>query len=717
MKKPKSGNPMRALYNWMENSTLLQCIRSGLVMTIPVLLIGSFALVLRSLPIPAYQEFITGFLSGTLYSIFDVIHSATFGFMAVYMTVSISICYSQQRMDSQQFHYGPLFTSIICFCVLSGFLSEDFSLEAFGVKGMFTAIICALGASALYCWLSRRLTGRVRLYADGADVEFNSAISTIIPAILVILVFALLNLCLVKLFRVNSTQLLFVNLINGFFANMGRSLGSMLLFVLLSNVLWFFGIHGTDVLESVTQHLFVPAVSVNAANIAAGGEATEIFSKTFFDVFVAMGGCGTSVCLLLAVLLFSRRRSNRNLSRFAAFPMLFNINEPMVFGLPIVFNPVLLIPFLLTPLVMVFTSSAAMILGLVPIPATTVEWTTPVLLGGYLATGSISGAVLQFVNIVIGVLIYRPFVRLYDKEKLRNADWRMEKLIRILQKSEAERRPVELLALRDSTSTVSKALAEDLRFHLTKELPKLYYQPQFDSQGACIGAEALLRWEHPLYGMVYPPLMIQIAEESGMLTTLEEGVFRAVLKDMEELLRILGPEAKISVNVTGTTIQTAKFERFLSEMHRQFPSRTRNLCIEITEQAAIHLDQDLLERLMRIHGLGYCFAIDDFSMGNTSIKYLQTNVFDCIKLDGSLSRNVLSNPRSLEIVASIAELAENFGIQVLAEFVETSEQREILEGVGCKLYQGYLYSPAVALNRLREVLPNREDAQDREKSE
>lgn len=710
MKTPNRGNPMRALYNWMDNSTLLQCIRSGLVMTIPVLLIGSFALVLRSLPIPAYQEFITGFLSGTLYTIFNAIHSATFGFMALYMTASISICYSQQRMDSQQFHYGPLFTSIICFCILSVFLSENFSLEAFGVKGMFTAIICALGASALYCWLSRRLTGHVRLYADGADVEFNSAISTIIPAILVILVFAVLNLCLVKLFGVHSTQMLFVNLINGFFSNMGRSLGSMLLFVLLSNVLWFFGIHGTDVLESVTQHLFVPAVALNAGNIAAGGQATEIFSKTFFDVFVAMGGCGTSVCLLIAVLLFSRRRSNRNLSRFAALPMLFNINEPMVFGLPIVFNPVLFIPFVLTPLMTVFTSWAAMALGLVPIPAVTVEWTTPVLLGGYLATGSISGAILQLVNIVLGVLIYRPFVRLYDKEKLRNANWRMEKLIRILQKSEAERRPVELLALRDSTSTVSKALAEDLRFHLARELPKLYYQPQFDSQGACIGAEALLRWEHPLYGMVYPPLMIQIAEESGMLTALEESVFRRVLKDMEPLLDVLGREAKISVNVTGTTIQTAKFERFLSEMHQRYPKYTRNLCIEITEQAAIHLDQDLLERLMRIHGLGYCFAIDDFSMGNTSIKYLQTNVFDCIKLDGSLSRNVLSNPRSLEIVASIAELAASFGIRVLAEFVETSQQREILEGAGCRLYQGYLYSPAVPLDSLREALPGSKQA-------
>lgn len=517
MKITKLNRIVHTAYDKMGNSELLQCIRSGLVMTIPVLLIGSFALVLRSLPIPAYQNFISTFLSGVLYNLFSLIYNATFGLLAVYMTISISICYSQQRLDNQAFHYGPLFTSVICFCIFSGFLSEKFSLEAFGVKGMFTAIICALCATVLYCKISKVLSGRMRLYADGADGEFNIAISTILPAIAVILIFALINLFFVKVFGVSSTQMLFINLINGLFANMGPSLGAMLLFAFLSCVLWFFGIHGSDVLDSVSQHIFEPAIAVNIANIAVGGVATEIFSKTFYDVFIVMGGCGTSICLLIAVLLFSRRRSNRNLSRFAALPMLFNINEPMIFGLPVVFNPTMLIPFLLVPLVMVVTSSAAMYFGLVPIPVVEVEWTTPVLLGGYLATGSIRGAILQLVNIIIGVLIYWPFVKLSDREKLRNANRQMETLIRVLKQSQSENRSIELLSLRDRTSSVSKALAEDLRFQISRRLPTLYYQQQYDNHGVCIGAEALLRWEHAVYGMIYPPLLIKIAEETGYL--------------------------------------------------------------------------------------------------------------------------------------------------------------------------------------------------------
>lgn len=704
MKLGQLSNPMRILYEKMDNSKLLQCIRSGLVMTIPVLLIGSFALVLRSLPIPVYQNFITTFLSGILYDIFAVIYNATFGFLALYMTMSISICYSQQWLDNRTFHYGPLFTAIICFCIFSGFLSDNFVLEAFGVKGMFTAIICALGASALYCRIRRRLSGVVRLYADGADAEFNNAVSTIMPAICVIVIFTLLNLFFVKVFHVDSTQLLFINLFNGFFNNLGRSLGTMLLFTFLSGILWFFGIHGNDVLDTVSEHLFVPATAVNAANIAAGGEATEIFSKTFFDVFVVMGGCGTSICLLLAVLLFSKRRSNKNLAKFAAFPMLFNINEPMIFGLPIVFNPMLLIPFLLTPIVMVLTSAAAMYSGLVPIPVTDVEWTTPVLLGGYLATGSVRGIILQFINIVIGVLIYRPFVKLYDDEILHHAKIRLEKLVDMLQKSEIERKSVELLALRDSTGTISKTLVEDLRFQLSKHLPTLYYQPQYNRDGICIGVEALLRWKHPAYGLIYPPLIIKLADESEILIDLEKSIFQAVFCNFDELLAIMGGKGKISVNVTGTTIQTAEFEKFLLDMHKKYPDYVNYLCIEITEQTAIHFDKELLERLSRIRALGYTFAIDDFSMGNTSINYLQTNVFDLVKLDGSLSRNVLTNARSLEIVSSIAVLASNFHIQVLAEYVETEEQRQMLENVGCYLYQGYLYSPALPLEELRKSL-------------
>lgn len=697
-------NTIQTIYDRMDNSRILQCIRSGLVMMIPVLLIGSFSLVFRSLPIDPYQDFITSFLSGAVYQLLTFIHNATFGFLAVYMTMAIAICYSQQNLTAYTFSYGPLFTSLVCFCIFSGLLSENFTVDAFGVNGMFTAIVCSLGASSLYCYISKRLPRFAHLYTDGADSEFSSAITTIVPSLSVILAFALINLFFVHYFSVSGFQFLVVDMINQIFSNMGRSPVSAMLFILISSILWFFGIHGSDVLDPVSQHIFQPALDVNLQLLQNGQPATEIFSKPFFDVFAFMGGCGTTLCLLLAIVLFGKNRSNHSLARLAALPMLFNINEIMVFGLPIVFNLLLLLPFLLTPLVMALTSGLAMYFGLVPYPIANVEWTTPVFLGGYMATGSLSGAALQLFNLVVGTLIYRPFIKMLDAKKLSNAKMGIENLTKLYQKSEEEGRPLELMTLRGFLSNIPKALAEDITQRLQKQGPVLFYQPQYDNENTCIGAEALLRWQNPLYGTLYPPMVIKLAEETGQLLHLEKEIFKAVTKDMGLLLSLIGKNATVSVNVSGITIQTDEFEAFLSELQKEHPEACRHICIEITEQAALQINDTQISRLTRIHDMGYSLAIDDFSMGSTSIKYLQSNVFDLIKLDGSLSRDVINNTRSRDIVASIAALSKNFGIQVLAEYVETKDQQKLLESIGCCLYQGYLYSPAVPIQKLKETL-------------
>ncbi len=141
----------------------------------------------------------------------------------------------------------------------------------------------------------------------------------------------------------------------------------------------------------------------------------------------------------------------------------------------------------------------------------------------------------------------------------------------------------------------------------------------------------------------------------------------------------------------------------MRELRDRYPHYSTRICVEITEQAALNFDDELTQRLTRIKEMGYSLAIDDFSMGSTSIKYLQTNIFDMVKLDGGLSRDILTNSRSRDIIASITELSHNFGIRVLAEYVETEEQKRVLEETGCLLYQGYLYSPAVSVEQFQEI--------------
>lgn len=700
-KKKTSG--LVQMYSGMADIKTVQCIKNSLIMLLPVLLAGAFALFFQSLPIPAYQSFVKSFLSGAFYTFLSYVYSATFGVLGLYMAASVAFSYMQSRMSTQTYGYGVVVTSLVCFFIFIGIGgSAEFSMKSLGAEGMFTAIVCALAASFLYDNIARKINRFVRFFSDGADDAFHAMLSTIVPSISVILIFAGINLILSKVFHVSGFQMLFTNLLNYIFKSRDRSLGTALLFEFLLGVMWLFGVHGNNVLESVAQDIFVPAISINQEQLALGMPATEIYSKTFFDVFVVMGGCGTTWCLIIALLLFSKRKSGRNLAKLAVAPGLLNISEIVIFGLPVVFNPIFMIPFLLTPMVCVIISSAAMQLGLVPVPINQVEWTTPIFLGGYLATGSIAGSLLQLVNLVVGVLIYTPFVKLFDEESVRNAKQKIQKLVDVLMSSEESRKPVELLKLHDDAGAVAKILAQELQDLIEKKQLTMFYQPQFNADGSCIGAEALLRWRHDIYGMIYPPLTVKLAAETKRLQELEENVFLAVVKDVDRLCSVLGGGAKISVNVTGETVQLDEFEKFLEQLQKDYPEQCSHIAIEITEQATLLIDNALIQRLTRIKDMGFELEIDDFSMGSTSIKYLQTNIFSVLKLDGALSRGVLSNPRSRDIVASIIKLSHEFGISVLAEYVENEEQRKALEDVECRMYQGYLYSPAVSVEELEE---------------
>ena len=133
----------------------------------------------------------------------------------------------------------------------------------------------------------------------------------------------------------------------------------------------------------------------------------------------------------------------------------------------------------------------------------------------------------------------------------------------------------------------------------------------------------------------------------------------------------------------------------LKELTQNREINPKNICIEVTEKMTLNFDKDLEDKIERIKKLGFSLAIDDFSMGYTSIKYLKSSIFDMVKLDGSLVQGMSDNPRCENIIESITNLGQSLDFDVLAEFVETQEQFDRLKSIGCFKYQGYLFSPAV----------------------
>ncbi len=687
----------------VQDYTVIQAMRRGLVSLIPILMIGSFSVLFSTFPVFGYVDFITTWCDGFIYNLFDTVQKVTFGMLSVYMAGIVG--YHMGIMDRNvepEKRYGTMLVSLGSFFVLSG--AVDGTYDAFGVKGMFVAIVAAGIASELYLWVAKRMKGR-QILADGADMHLISAIRTIFPAVLSFIVIVLTNNIIMKIAGQESFYALMHSLMEAFVDTVGTGFIAVFVYVLLGCILWFFGIHGSDVLDSVAESIFQPATQQNLVLVQSGQMPTQILTKQLVDCFVLIGGCGATICLMIALLIFSKRKGTRNLMKVSVIPMLFNINEILVFGLPIIYNPLFLAPFLVVPVVCLCISYVAVSTGLVPMVTTDIQWTTPILINSYLFSGSWKGVALQLVNLTVGVGIYAPFVKLYDKKKDEASKKNYDLMVQRLKESEASGSPI---ALTDSTLSygwMGKALAADLEYAFAHKEFKLFYQPQYNDNDECIGAEALLRWKHPSLGWIYPPLIFKLAEETGNREKLERWVLLSVLSEARMLQdRFSDSHLKISANVTGASIQQKSFEDFLQKVAKENDIKKLNICLEITEQDALLLDETLRERFLHLRKLGYMLAVDDFSMGSTSIKYLTDSHFELVKLDGSLVKGILDNPRCVEIIASIVRLSDSLGVQVLAEYVSDAQIREKLLKVGCRLYQGWYYSPAIPLEEFVDLI-------------
>ncbi len=244
---------------------------------------------------------------------------------------------------------------------------------------------------------------------------------------------------------------------------------------------------------------------------------------------------------------------------------------------------------------------------------------------------------------------------------------------------------------------ISRLLIKDLKRAVLCDELYMVYQPQFNHENKMFGAEALLRWNHPIYGNIYPPLIIKLAEEADVLIDVEKYVFAEVRKD---IINYGYGKMKISINSTVISLQEDNFVDYLIDLYKVMLDKGQPIYIEITEQRELLTENHIISNLEKLQDAGFKFAIDDFGMGHTSLKYLQINKFDLVKLDGSITRSLMKDKTARDIVDSIVHLSNTAGFSVLAEYVETNEQKNKLEEMGCCEYQGYLYSPPVPASEL-----------------
>lgn len=239
----------------------------------------------------------------------------------------------------------------------------------------------------------------------------------------------------------------------------------------------------------------------------------------------------------------------------------------------------------------------------------------------------------------------------------------------------------------------ASALESDLRQAITGQQFQLYYQPQVGDNGAIIGAEALLRWSHPDRGMVLPGTFVPLAEESGLIQPIGHWVLREACAQLRAWADIPGAGSlRLAVNISVRQFQQPDFVEEVRQVIATSGIAPTRLKLELTESLVLRDVADTIAKMEELKAMGIGFSMDDFGTGHSSVAQLKSLPLEQLKIDLSFVRELKNIPHDTTIIETIIAMGRTLGFHVIAEGVETEEQRALLARAGCHAYQGYLYS-------------------------
>ncbi len=236
----------------------------------------------------------------------------------------------------------------------------------------------------------------------------------------------------------------------------------------------------------------------------------------------------------------------------------------------------------------------------------------------------------------------------------------------------------------------------------------LHYQAQVVGNGRVTGAEVLVRWQHPQRGLVSPGEFIPLAEDTGLILPLGHWVLETACAQLARwATRAATAHLTLAVNVSAKQFRQAEFVNQVLAVLTKTGANPKRLKLELTESLLVHNVEDIVEKMFALKAKGVGFSLDDFGTGYSSLSYLKRLPLDQLKIDQSFVRDLLIDPNDMAIAKTIIALARSLELGVIAEGVETAEQRDFLASSGCHAYQGYLFSwplPLEGFERYADIL-------------
>ena len=396
-------------------------IRDGMAVIIPVAIVGSFFTIISQFPIDSWKKFITPYLPAL-----QVPVTFSIGMMALYscyaMASALAKQYNLDRNSSATVATMAFFILAISPGTLNAQAAKLSGMVAgtvlpstnFGAQGLFTAMLVSMISVEIIRWFKEK--NLVIKMPDGVPPAVSNSFVSLVPAsVIIILAWVIKE---VLHFDLNAGLLALLSPLSNFGKD---NFISAIVPPFFNSLFWLFGIHGAITSTPIYPYWY-KNLDANMTAIAHGvsaANAPRFMTEQFFQWFVYIGGSGTilGLCILLAFL--SKSSFGKTLGKAIIIPSIFNINEPIIFGLPIVLNPYFAVPFIVTPMVTGALTYFAMALHLVSRTIALVPWTLPGPIGAYMATGfDWRAAVLSIINIIISIAIYYPFFKVWDKKQL-----------------------------------------------------------------------------------------------------------------------------------------------------------------------------------------------------------------------------------------------------------------------------------------------------------
>ncbi|MEG0315138.1 MAG: PTS sugar transporter subunit IIC [Erysipelotrichaceae bacterium] len=412
----KLSGPM----NKLANQRHLRAVRDGIIATLPLIIVGSFFLIIANPPLPTDWG-ISVFLKTNAATIL-LPYRMTMYIMTIYATFGIG--YSLAKSYKLDGLSGGIISTIAFMLTMvpinvpaaanAGVAGFVLPMANLGGGGMFVGIITSILAVEIFRMTDKskfKITMPEQVPASVAR-SFEALTTTLVVIVLMATVTYFIG------FNWHTT----VSKIISPLVSAADTLPSVLLLVFLITGFWSFGIHGASIIGSLARPIWLQLLDLNTAASAAGTSGTElpaIAAEPFFQWFIWIGGAGCTIGLAILLAFKTKSKYASSLGKTAFAPAVFNINEPLIFGTPIVLNPILIIPFIVTPVVCAIIAWFATVAGLVNRVIVTAPWTLPGPIGAYLATGGdFRAVILSIILIIVSVIIYYPFVMIYDKKLL-----------------------------------------------------------------------------------------------------------------------------------------------------------------------------------------------------------------------------------------------------------------------------------------------------------